>query len=436
MVNFCEKLALHGVVMDEIVNQIDSSVITLALAQSFNAVILTDAGHSEVGHRIVYANKAFLEMTGYSEEEILGKNPNILQGAGTSREVISRLRHCLNEGIYFQGSTINYRKDGRPYSVEWNISPVRNKSGVVTHFISVQQDISSLIAAQKTAQLFAHVLNATDDGVLITDSYGAIQFVNKGFEKITGYSISEVLGRNPNILKSGQQDAYFYDEMWAALKKGQSYRETFVNINKYNETIYCDETITPLTDEFENITHYVSIFRDQTTKVLEEQNFREMVRFDHVTGALTRAAGELALEKAFIQAVESKFPVAIVLADIDHFKKVNDTWGHSTGDVILRKVADAFSSVLRASDSVVRWGGEEFLLIFSGCSLEKALPLAERCRLFIQENCKHKGSIITISLGIGELQIGEALPDLIERVDKALYRAKKFGRNQVNVSNM
>ena len=160
MVNFCEKLALQGVVMDEIVNQIDSSVITLALAQSFNAVILTDAGHSEVGHRIVYANKAFLEMTGYSEEEILGKNPNILQGAGTSREVISRLRHCLNEGIYFQGSTINYRKDGRPYSVEWNISPVRNKSGVVTHFISVQQDISSLIAAQKTAQLFSHVLNA------------------------------------------------------------------------------------------------------------------------------------------------------------------------------------------------------------------------------------------------------------------------------------
>ncbi len=287
--------------MKSITSHIDPSVIAQALDQSFNAALLTDANTGEGGHRILYANAAFLRMTGYSEEEILGQNPRILQGPETSTEVIKRLRQCLVDGTFFQGSTVNYRKDGRPYLVEWNISPVRNASGEISHFISLQQDISSLVAAQKTTQLFAHVLNATDDGVIITDSSGTIEFVNKGFEKITGYGLTEVLGRNPNMLTSGKQSSEFYAEMWSTLQQGHSYKGTFVNRSKNDELIYCDETITPLTDENDTITHYVSIFRDLTTRVLEEQTFREMVRFDGLTGALTRAAGELALENAYMQ---------------------------------------------------------------------------------------------------------------------------------------
>ena len=151
--------------------------------------------------------------------------------------VIDRLRQCLRDGTYFHGSTINYRKDGRPYTVEWNISPVRDPAGEITHFISVQQDISNLMAAQKTTQLFAHVLNATDDGVVITDNHGSIEFANKGFEKITGYGLTEVLGRNPRMLKSGAQDESFYTSMWDTLKMGRTFRSTFINRAKNNELI-------------------------------------------------------------------------------------------------------------------------------------------------------------------------------------------------------
>jgi len=281
--------------MKSIASHIEASVIAQALDQSVNAVLLTDAHEGEGGHRIVYANAAFLRMTGYGEEEILGQNPRILQGPDTCGEVIRRLRQCLADGTFFQGSTINYRKDGRPYVVEWSVSPVRGASGEITHFLSLQQDISGLIAAQKATQLFDRVLNATDDGVVITDSRGTIEFVNKGFEEITGYGLTEVLGRNPSMLKSGEQNADFYTEMWNTLKQGHSYKGTFVNRGKNDQLIYCDETITPLTDENDTITHYVSIFRDLTTRVLEEQMFREMVRFDGLTGALTRTragAGE------------------------------------------------------------------------------------------------------------------------------------------------
>ncbi|MDH1444293.1 diguanylate cyclase [Pseudomonas sp. GD03721] len=375
--------------MKSIASHIEASVIAQALDQSVNAVLLTDAHEGEGGHRIVYANAAFLRMTGYGEEEILGQNPRILQGPDTCGEVIRRLRQCLADGTFFQGSTINYRKDGRPYVVEWSVSPVRGAS---------------------------------------------IEFVNRGFEKITGYGLTEVLGRNPSMLKSGEQNADFYTEMWNTLKQGHSYKGTFVNRGKNDQLIYCDETITPLTDENDTITHYVSIFRDLTTRVLEEKMLREMVRFDGLTGALTRTAGELALENAFMQSRGSKLPMSIALADIDHFKQVNDQWGHSTGDVVLKTVSGNLIAALRANDSVIRWGGEEFLLIFGGCDLSHALLLAERCRQAVADSQHENVGVVTLSIGLGELQPDEALADLIERVDQALYRAKKTGRNQTQVS--
>ena len=420
--------------MKSLPSHIDPAVLAMALEQSFNAVLLTDASPGQDGHRIVYANAAFSRMTGYTEQELLGRNPRTLQGPATNPDVIERLRVSLREGTYFHGSTINYRKDGRPYTVEWNISPVRNQEGAITHFISVQQDISSLMAAQKTTQLFAHVLNATDDGVIITDSTGAIEFANKGFEKITGYGLTEVLGRNPSLLKSGEQDAAFYQNMWDTLNQGNTFRSTFTNRAKNNALIHCDETITPLTNEAGEVTHYVSIFRDMTTRVLEEKMFREMVRLDGLTGALTRAAGEMALQKAYMQSLGSKLPMSIAMADIDHFKQVNDTWGHSCGDEVLKAVSRSLIATLRANDSVIRWGGEEFLLVFSGCEMDQARPLAERCRAGVQRLAHERVGLVTLSMGVGELQPGETLAYLIERVDKALYRAKHAGRNQVQIS--
>lgn len=419
--------------MSAVLSPIDPAALMLALDQSFNAVVMTDAMAGEDGNCIVYANAAFCRMTGYSAAELLGRNPRMLQGPATNPDVIERLRQCLREGSYFHGSTINYRKDGRAYTVEWNISPVRNAVGDITHFISVQQDISSLMASQKAAQLFAHVLNATDDGVVITDNEGVIEFANKGFEKITGYRLTEVLGRNPNMLQSGQQDEAFYQGMWDTLKQGNTFRATFTNRTKDGRLIHCDEAITPLTNEAGKVTHYVSIFRDLTTRVLEEQMFREMVRLDSLTGALTRASGELALEKAYMQARGSALPMVIALADIDHFKRVNDTWGHSCGDAVLKAASRGLIATLRANDSVIRWGGEEFLLIFSGCELEQAVPLAQRCCDTVRRIENDRVGRVTVSMGVGELQRGESLAALIERVDQALYRAKHAGRDQVQV---
>ena len=133
----------------------------------------------------------------------------MLQGPKTDPQVLQRLRECLRSGTFFQGSTVNYRKDGSSYLVEWNIAPVRDAQGQVQAYVSVQQDITTRVRAEQRQALLARALNATQDAVLIADEQAQILFVNQAFEDLTGYRSDEVLGRTPKFLQSGEHPPRF-----------------------------------------------------------------------------------------------------------------------------------------------------------------------------------------------------------------------------------
>lgn len=409
-----------------------SGLLRSALEQSFNSVLITDAQPGPMGPRIVYANPAFCEMTGYSATELLGQTPRILQGAQTSPEVLQTLRECLQANRFFRGSTVNYRKDGRPYTVEWNISPVKDEAGVTTHYVSVQQDISAVTEARATSQLLAQALDATQDAVMIANAQGEIEFVNHGFELITGYSRVEALGQNPAMLKSGEHTEAFYGRLWAAIQSGQTFRAVFINRHKQGHLIHCEETVSPIRDAGGAVTHFVSVIRDQTARAHTEQTLREQATRDPLTDLLNRRAGEWQLERAFLAAREGQKPFCLIMADVDHFKAINDTWGHPAGDQVLQRVAAVLRTGVRDTDSVVRWGGEEFLLVLSNCEQAAALLQAERLRERVADAEQGEMGRVTVSMGVAELQRDETLANLIERVDQALYQAKHAGRNQVS----
>ncbi len=409
-----------------------SGLLRSALEQSFNSVLITDAQPGPMGPRIVYANPAFCEMTGYSATELLGQTPRILQGAQTSPEVLQTLRECLQANRFFRGSTVNYRKDGRPYTVEWNISPVKDEAGVITHYVSVQQDISAVTEARATSQLLAQALDATQDAVMIANAQGEIEFVNHGFELITGYSRVEALGQNPAMLKSGEHTEAFYGRLWAAIQSGQTFRAVFINRHKQGHLIHCEETVSPIRDAGGAVTHFVSVIRDQTARAHTEQTLREQATRDPLTDLLNRRAGEWQLERAFLAAREGQKPFCLIMADVDHFKAINDTWGHPAGDQVLQRVAAVLRTGVRATDSVVRWGGEEFLLVLPYCEQAAALLQAERLRERVADAEQGEMGRVTVSMGVAELQRGETLANLMERVDQALYQAKHAGRNQVS----
>ncbi len=129
-----------------------------AIEQMTEMAIITKADLDDFNPEIVYVNPAFLEVTGYTEEEVIGKTPKILQGPETNRELISELKELLLDGKTFHGSTINYKKDGTPYHVEWNIAPVRNEDGEIAHWVSVQQDVTERKKAEKQLKRYTEEL--------------------------------------------------------------------------------------------------------------------------------------------------------------------------------------------------------------------------------------------------------------------------------------
>lgn len=393
---------------------------------SFNSVLITDTDQ-----KIVYANPAFCNMTGYSLAELTGKNPRILQGPLTEKAVIQKLREDLEtEGSFF-GATINYRKNGRPYLVEWTISSVRNHKGEPAYYVSIQKDITQLQAAQFTSNLFAQAIDSAYDGIFITNAEGVIEFANQGFEIITGYSPIEVVGATPSILKSGKHDMAFYRRLWKHLKEGLPFRAMVINRHKNGHEIHCQQTITPVKDENGAITHFISIIKDLSDRVFAELKLREQASHDSLTGLLNRRAGEIELDLLLMQSSENNAPFCVLMTDIDNFKTVNDTFGHAKGDEIIKAVALTLEQETRKTDKCIRWGGEEFIVLLPFCDLGTARRIAENIRKAVATRRFELAGSVTLSIGLIESTANERPIALLERVDQRLYDAKSMGKNQV-----
>lgn len=405
----------------------DSLLLLRASAEiSFNSILVTGPDR-----RIIYANPAFCNMTGYSLNDLLGQNPKMLQGPLTEQSVIDRMNAALKTSGSFNGSTINYRKNGRPYLVEWTISPVRGESGEIRYFISIQKDITQLHAEQSTGNLFAKAIDAAYDGIFITNADGVIEFANQGFEIITGYSPNEVVGKKPSVLKSGKHDNTFYKGLWRHLSEGLPFRAMIVNRHKNGHEIHCQQTITPVKSADGGITHFISIIKDLTDRVFEELKLREQASHDSLTGLLNRRAGEIELDVALIQAEEKQSPFCVLMTDIDDFKAVNDTYGHLRGDEIIKVVANILMEETRKTDKCLRWGGEEFIVLLPFCDLEKASVIAENIRAAMAAiNFPDVGQV-TLSVGVTESVSRDTPSSLLERVDQMLYESKNRGKNRV-----
>lgn len=162
-----------------------------------------------------------------------------------------------------------------------------------------------------------------------------------------------------------------------------------------------------------------------------------MATTDALTGLPNRRAFDVIATVLFNESARNKTPVAILMLDIDHFKSINDRYGHLGGDYVLSEVARVIKNCLRAADFVCRWGGEEFLIIAKDCNSNSVMALAEKIRQSLQTTgIVYKGKLVslTASLGAGVLQADENISLLIERADNALYRAKSSGRNKAILS--
>jgi len=167
-----------------------------AVEQANESIVITDAELDLPGPRILFVNPAFTRMTGYAAAEVLGKTPRILQGPHSDRAALRRLRETLGRGETFTGETINCRKDGTEFDLEWQVAPIRNSSGTITHFLGIQRDITERKRAEEQIAEQAELLDKARDAIIVRDFGGKILFWNKGAERIYGWTSEEAVGRN------------------------------------------------------------------------------------------------------------------------------------------------------------------------------------------------------------------------------------------------
>ncbi|MGM0517839.1 MAG: sensor domain-containing diguanylate cyclase, partial [Pseudomonadota bacterium] len=406
-------------------------LLEAAVEHSFDAVVITTARLDRPGPEIVYANPAFCRMAGYSEDELIGRSPRILQGPRTSRALLDRLREALEDGQPFSARTVNYRKDGTPYDVEWSISPVRGPDGSVTHYVSVQRDVTAETRERVRREMLVYALDETSDNVVITDRDVRILDVNKAFENHTGFVRDEVRGENPRILQSGMHDRVFYRRMWDTLGNGDVFRATFTDRKKNGRLVHLEETITPVKDENGRISGYVSIGKDVSERVRAENELMRLATTDMLTGLTNRMHFEKILREEIERSTRYDHPLSLIMMDIDSFKRINDRHGHAAGDEVLTHFARLLSANVRTPDTFARWGGEKFMLLTPETDVDQAMTMADNLRQTVREETFPAVGTVTCSFGVVGVDTEKGPEEAIRQADKRLYRAKGLGRDRV-----
>ncbi|WP_374500555.1 putative bifunctional diguanylate cyclase/phosphodiesterase [Zoogloea sp.] len=288
--------------------------------------------------------------------------------------------------------------------------------------------------ATPVAQILARAIEQTDDAVMITRSDGVIEYVNPGFERITGYRAGDIIGRRPSILASGMHPPAFYSELWRTLGRGESFRSVFTNRRSSGELYYEEKTISPIRGADDAISHFVATGKDVTERIAAERRLEYLANYDALTGLPNRSLLHDRLAQAIQRAHRLGKGVAVQFVDLDRFKLINDTLGHNAGDRVLIEAASRLRQCLRATDTVARLGGDEFILIQEGVGNPDEVEQVARKVLDAFAPCfpvaPPQGLFVSVSVGLA-LYPGDGLtPDeLLMRADLAMYRAKEGGRN-------
>ena len=292
--------------------------------------------------------------------------------------------------------------------------------------------------------LFSKLIETTTDVVIITDARSLEQggprivYVNHAFEELMGYAAQDVLGESPRLLNGPDTDAHIRSRIRKALREGTSLRAEILKYNKAGQPRWLDMNLMPLRNAKGVITHYACIERDLTRYKKMQRQLAHMAMFDSLTGALSRPALFQHADKEFNRAKRYHRPLSVIMLDIDHFKRINDEYGHQAGDNVLQIFVEACEEITRETDLLGRIGGEEFVLLLPDTPLNSAYYLAERLRERINKYPYLAGDMlieVTASLGVAEVQDADGdFKALLQRVDEALYDAKHSGRNRVKMA--
>ena len=296
------------------------------------------------------------------------------------------------------------------------------------------QESDSVRQKEKQLRLFAHIFNSVHEGIIVTDADKNMLFINPAFSTITGYSANDLIGKNLNLLHLGlMNDAFNHDDTWCSINETGCWQGEIVGRRKNDESYAECLSISTMKNDRGEINYYVGVFSDISERKAAEERMAYVVLHDFLTNLPNGLLLQDRLAQAISHAGREKHKVAVMCLDLDHFKAINDMLGHLVGDKLLQEVAKRISSVSRASDTVSRRGGDEFVIMLPDLeTVDDATDIAVKLINAISGLCMIDGNEIKITTSIGISIFPEDGCDgdsLIKYADAAMYHAKKNGRN-------
>jgi len=297
----------------------------------------------------------------------------------------------------------------------------------------LEAEIDERGKAERQLKLFAMVFENALEGICITDKYGNIVAVNQAFTTITGYEAAEVMGRNPRMLKSDRHDQDFYGEMWNSLSEKGSWHGEIWNRRKNGESYPEILSISSVRDEKGDVTNFVAVFHDISDMKLKDEQIEHQAYHDALTGLPNRVLAQDRLSVAVAHAKREGTKVVVLSLDLDNFKKINDSLGHSLGDTLIQEVAGRLKRQFRDADTVSRLGGDEFLILLEHVEDEReAVDMAERVLSSFEEPFGVNGHEAQVTTSIGVTMYpddGVDAETLMRNADMAMYQSKAKGKN-------
>jgi diguanylate cyclase (GGDEF)-like protein/PAS domain S-box-containing protein len=386
-----------------------------------------------------FVNQVWLNFTGLSEAESIGRD--------WERAIHPEDRKTAF-GAYYTAQpaaepiATEYRLRRHDGSYRWIMDtgmPLFDSGGHFAGYIGSCVDITERKQAEAELQVAATTFQ-TNEAIVITDAAGTILRVNQAFCAITGYAPDEVIGKNPRLLQSQRHDPEFYRQLWKSVLETGYWKGELWNRRKDGETYPELLSITAVKDKQGAVTHYVGAFSDITQTKKTEAEIRHLAFYDPLTRLPNRRLLLDRLGQAIPAAHRNGNQGALLFIDLDNFKTLNDTLGHSVGDRLLERVAERLAESVRAEDTVARLGGDEFVVLLPNigkakdAAAENAKLVAEKIRALLNRTFDLGEFLHYVTPSVGVTLFGEApvsSDEVLKQADMAMYRAKGAGRNTV-----
>ncbi|MBK8615650.1 MAG: diguanylate cyclase [Anaerolineales bacterium] len=408
--------------------------LSVAVEQSPSTIVITD-----LTPNIEYTNPAFTKSTGYTFEEVKGKNPHILKSNLTPPEVYREMWEDLTAGRSWRGELINKKKDGQIFWEYTVITPIQNIHGTLTHYVAIKEDVTGRVLAEQalreSEEQYRLLFDLESDAIfIIRNEDGQILEANKAAISLYGYTRGELLSSKNTDLSAEPESTKSATTMH--LPSDQVIAIPLRYHRKKDGTIFPVE-ITARFVTWEGQSVHIAAMRDITERKQIEEELVKLSITDPLTEVSNRRYFYIQAEQIFNRIQHPSDALAILMLDIDHFKQVNDTHGHGAGDAILHQLANRLKQNLRPTDILARYGGEEFVILLPRTPNSESALIAERLWRAMEEDSFKIGNKtiqVTISIGVANLdQDTQDIDALMRHADQALYQAKQAGRNQIKI---